>query len=171
MNNIFLLSNTIIISFLLLTEHFLHCVYFLPLLTYIILYKKKATIYFNRVGKDDLVGYLGLRGLSIPISLEIDAEVNNESQGYLLLATCLPIIIMPAVVVVVVSQETTLHKFKLQSFPPFLTPPPSLFLFFSFLFFWVGLGGGIKAAAAVPPKGGCGGRSLPHPPTCTCGKK
>ena len=135
------------------------------------------------MGKHDLVGYLGLRGLSIPISLEIDAEVNNESQGcYLLLATCLPIIIMPAVVVVV-SQETTLHKFKLQSFPPFLTPPPPYF--FSFLFFfsfwgggrggevggWGRKGGGIKAAAAVPPKGGCGGRSLPHPPTCTCVKK
>ena len=48
------------------------------------------------MGKDDLVGYLGIRGLSIPISLEIDAEVNNERE-YLLLATCLPII-MPAVV-------------------------------------------------------------------------
>ena len=101
-----------------------------------------------------------------------------------LLATCLPII-MPAVVVVVVvvSQETTLHKFKLQSFPPFLTPPlPISFLLFSFFLFGVGAGGGevggwgrkgggIKAAAAVPPKGGCGGRSLPHPPTCTCVKK
>ena len=100
-----------------------------------------------------------------------------------LLATCLPII-MPAVVVVV-SQETTLHKFKLQSFPPFLTPPPLpiSFRFFSVFLFGVGAGGGevggwvgeerggIKAAAAVPPKGGCGGRSLPHPPTCTCVKK
>jgi len=74
-----------------------------------------------------------------------------------LLATCLPII-MPAVVVVVVSQETTLHKFKLQSFPPFLPPPPPYF--FSFLFFfWVGQGGGIRAAAAAAP--------LPHPPFIT----
>ena len=114
------------------------------------------------MGKDDLVGYLGLRGLSIPISLEIDAEVNNESQGcYLLLATCLPIIIMPAVVVV--SQETTLHKFKLQSFPPFLTPPPSLFLFFSFLFLG-GAGGGIKAAAAAAPRKGGGGDEVPPTP-------
>ena len=87
---------------------FCHCLHIFSI--------KKATIYFNRVGKDDLVGYLGIRGLSIPISLEIDAEVNNERVR----ATCLPII-MPAVVVVV-SQETTLHKFKLQSFPPFLTP-------------------------------------------------
>ena len=103
------------------------------------------------MGKDDLVGYLGLRGLSIPISLEIDAEVNNESQGcYLLLATCLPII-MPAVV----SQETTLHKFKLQSFPPF-PPPPSLFLFFSFLFLGGGRGGEVGG-------GGKGGRSKPPP--------
>ena len=98
-----------------------------------------------------------------------------------LLATCLPIIMPAVVVVVVVSQETTLHKFKLQSFPPFLTPPlPISFLFF--FSFWGGgrggevggwgrKGGGIKAAAAVPPKGGCGGRSLPHPPTCTCVKK
>ena len=65
---------------------FCHCLHIFSI--------KKATIYFNRVG-EDLVGYLGLRGLSIPISLEIDAEVNNESE-YLLLATCLPI--MPAVV-------------------------------------------------------------------------
>ena len=129
------------------------------------------------MGKDDLVGYLGLRGLSIPISLEIDAEVNNESQGYLLLATCLPII-MPAVVVV--SQETTLHKFKLhkvKSFPPFLPPLP-----ISFLFFLGGgrgggggggggKGGGSKPPPPLPPKGGWGGRSLPHPPTCTCVKK
>ena len=137
---------------------FCHCLHIFSI--------KKATIYFNRVGKDDLVGYLGLRGLSIPISLEIDAEVNNESQGcYLLLATCLPIIIMPAVVVV--SQETTLHKFKLQSFPPFLTPPPSLFLFFSFLFLGGAGGGDQSRRRRCPPKGGWGGRSPPHPPFIT----
>ena len=128
-------------------SNFCHCLHILFSII------KKATIYFNRVGKDDLVGYLGLRGLSIPISLEIDAEVNNESQGYLLLATCLPII-MPAVVVV--SQETTLHKFKLQSFPPY---------FFSFLFF---LGGGGKGGGSKPPplpprKGGGGDEVSPTP--------
>ena len=137
-------------------SNFCHCLHILFSII------KKATIYFNRVGKDDLVGYLGLRGLSIPISLEIDADVNNESQGYLLLATCLPIIIMPAVVVV--SQETTLHKFKLQSFPPFLTPPPPYF----FSFFLGGAGGGDQSRRRrCPPKGGWGGRSPPHPPFIT----
>ena len=91
-----------------------------------------------------------------------------------LLATCLPII-MPAVVVVV-SQETTLHKFKLQSFPPFLTPPPSLFLFFSFLFFFLGWGqgggggwvgeerGGDQSRRRCPPERGVWGTKSPPPP-------
>jgi len=83
-----------------------------------------------------------------------------------LLATCLPII-MPAVVVVVVSQETTLHKFKLQSFPPFLPPPlPISFLFFSFFLFWVGgggKGGGSKPPPLSPRKGGVGDEVSPTP--------
>ena len=90
----------------------------------------------------------------------------------MLLATCLPIIIMPAVVVVV-SQETTLHKFNLQSFPPFLTPPfPISFLFFSF-FLGGGrgggeVGGGGKGGGSKPPplsprKGGVGDEVSPTP--------
>ena len=149
--------------------NFCHCLHILFSI-------KKATIYFNRVG-EDLVGYLGLRGLSIPISLEIDcAEVNNERE-YLLLATCYLLTYYYACCCFPGLLYISLSYIRSSPSLPF-SPPPSLFLFF------LGggrggreVGGGGKGGGSkpppppLPPKGGWGGRSLPHPPTCTCVKK
>jgi len=129
------------------------------------------------VGKHDLVGYLGLRGLlSIPISLEIDdAEVNNERVratcylllAYLLLCLLLLLLLFPRrLLYISLSYSPSL---------PFSPPPlPISFLFFSFFLFGVGagggrwVGGGGKGGGSKPPplsprKGGVGDEVSPTP--------
>ena len=129
------------------------------------------------MGKDDLVGYLGLRGLlSIPISLEIDdAEVNNErvrATCYLLLAYLLLLCLL----LLLLFPRRLLYISLIYS-PSLPFSPPPLPYFFSFLFFFFGWGqgggrwvgeerGGIKAAAAAaaaPRKGGVGDEVSPTP--------
>ena len=124
---------------------FCHCLHIFSI--------KKATIYFNRVG-EDLVGYLGLRGLSIPISLEIDAEVNNErvrATCYLLLAyllLCLLLLLFPRrLLYISLSYSPSL---------PFSPPPLPI----SFLFF---LGGG-RGGREVGGGGKGGDQSRRCPP-------
>ena len=126
------------------------------------------------MGKDDLVGYLGLRGLSIPISLEIDAEVNNErvrATCYLLLAYLLLLCLL---LLLLFPRRLLYISLSYSPSLPFSPPPlPISFLLFSF-FGWGqggevgggGKGGGIKAAAAAAaaPERGVGGTKSPPPP-------
>ena len=126
------------------------------------------------MGKDDLVGYLGLRGLlSIPISLEIDdAEVNNErvrATCYLLLAYLLLLCLL----LLLLFPRRLLYISLIYS-PSLPFSPPPLPYFFSFLFFFLGggrggeVGGGGKGGGSKPPplsprKGGVGDEVSPTP--------